>query len=100
MGMFNDEINAIAGESVFTNLELQKLFRTDAEREAFVKVRTALAESTNINETTMKLMGSGVCSSKIVGRVSEVRRPDVTARLVARFSAIQRGAVQRTGSCQ
>lgn len=71
MGMFDDEINNIAGESVFTNLELNKLFRNESEREAFVKVRTALAESTNINETTKKLMESGADSVKVLVKVAK-----------------------------
>lgn len=71
MNMFDEELNKIAGESVFTTLELQKLFRSDEEREAFAAVRKVLVESRSSNEATRKLIESGAEGIKVLVKVAK-----------------------------
>lgn len=69
--MFEEELNKIAGESVFTTLELQKLFRSEEEREAFAKVRQVLVESRNSNEAIKKLLEYGADGIKVLVKVAK-----------------------------
>ena len=71
MGIFQDEVKNIASESAFTSVQLEKLFTSDSEREAFLKVRSVLVEATNTNEATKRIIELGADAVDVLVKVGK-----------------------------
>ncbi len=71
MGIFQDEVKTIASESVFTSVELEKLFETEDEQNAFLKVRSALIEAKSTNEATKRIIDLGSEAVKVLVKVGK-----------------------------
>lgn len=71
MSLFSDEAKKIAGESVFTYPELQKLFKTPEEQEEFLKVRKVVETYGATNESVAKLAELGTSGLKILAKVAK-----------------------------
>ena len=71
MPNFGKKAAEIAGESFFTKTQLEKLFKTDDERERFMQVRSIIRESTNTNQATRKIVDMGDDAVKILVKIGK-----------------------------
>ena len=53
MGFLKDDLKS--DNDPFLNIELEKLFKTEEERETFQKIQEVLKNSTNSNQTAKKI---------------------------------------------
>lgn len=71
MPNFGQKAAEIAGESFFTKTQLEKLFKTEEERDRFVQVRSIIRESTNTNQATKKILTMGEDAVKILVKIGK-----------------------------
>ncbi len=71
MGRFSQKLSAIAGESRFTQLELDRTFKSEKDRQALIAVQTALKRSTNENEAIRKIQKLGEKGIKVLVRLGK-----------------------------
>lgn len=62
---FSRKAAEIAGESFFTRTQLEKLFKTDEERNRFVQVRSVIREAADTNQATRRIIDMGEDAVKI-----------------------------------
>jgi len=72
MSAFHDEMERIASESTFSNVQLEQLFESEAERQEFLKVQAALAAGTSSNETVQKVLGMGEGAVAVLVKVAKL----------------------------
>lgn len=68
---FGQKATEIAGESFFTKIQLEKLFKTDEERERFIQVRSIIKESTNTNQAARKIIDMGDDAVRILVKIGK-----------------------------
>ena len=71
MANFSRRAAEIAGESFFTKTQLEKLFKTDQERNRFVQVRSIIKVSTNTNQATRRIVDMGDDAIKILVKIGK-----------------------------
>lgn len=71
MPSFSEAARKIAGESVFTYPEIEKLFKTPEEREQFLKVRQIVSERGATNAAVARLAELGSSGLKVLAKVAK-----------------------------
>ncbi|UCD51371.1 MAG: hypothetical protein JSW27_01820 [Phycisphaerales bacterium] len=71
MPSFSDAAREIAGESVFTYPELEKLFKTPQERDEFLKVRRILKDHGATNTAVAKIGELGSSGAKVLVKLAK-----------------------------
>lgn len=70
MGKFSDRLSEVAGNSRFTQLELESIF-TPEEEEIILKVKEALASARDDNEALAKIQNMGEKAIKVLTKLGK-----------------------------
>jgi len=70
MGRFSNRLNEVAGNSRFTQLELESIFSPE-EEEVILEVKEALASATDDNEATIKIQAMGEKAIKVLTKLGK-----------------------------
>jgi hypothetical protein len=72
MGGFANEAKRIAGESTFTTAQLEKLFKSKAERDALIEVQRILKEAANANAAAARILELGEIAVRVLVKVGKL----------------------------
>lgn len=70
MGRFSDRLSEVAGNSRFTQLELESIF-TPEEEEVILEVKEVLASASDDNEASVKIQNMGEKAIKVLTKLGK-----------------------------